>query len=190
MELNKIIELANVLGLENEIETIEVTNDNEVEINGESYLVVDEGEREDIFREYQENLIDDIGLEGFTEQGREYIINNCLDTDFFKTVLNESNEFYVNDLEEEEKQELYQDNEVDNDGDLVEALNHNEPDAVKWYIYNFGIEDIADVIRENNLLDVDKIIDYIIEVDGYAPSLALYNGEELESDNYYIYRTN
>lgn len=190
MKLDRIVELANVLGLEDEIESVNAISENEVEINNECYLVLQEDEREEIFKEYQENLIDEMGIECFSDFARDYIINNCLNTDFFDSMKNESNEFYVNDLEEEELKELYEIYDVEDNDDLVDALNENEKDSVQWYIDNFGIEGITRLIKENNILDIDAIIDYIIEVDGYAPSLASYDGQELETDNYYIYRTN
>ena len=46
-------------------------------------------------------IIDDLGLESFTESFRDWIYNNATDTGWFEDALRESQEFYVEDIEEE-----------------------------------------------------------------------------------------
>lgn len=47
----------------------------------EEYFVLTDKEADDKFKEYQQNLWDDIGLGSFSEDAKDYIIRNCVDND-------------------------------------------------------------------------------------------------------------
>ena len=63
-----MIQLLNVLEIKDfeEIELFE-NNENLVRIDNEEYLVLDEEEREEQFQDFQEELIDELGLDAFSE---------------------------------------------------------------------------------------------------------------------------
>lgn len=103
-EEERIKALANYLEVEEE--DIEVTYDSTdnlftVKSSGEEYLVVDEDEAYELAKQDIESLVDDIGLDSFTLSFREWIYNNAVDRDWFEDALRESQEYYVNDIEEE-----------------------------------------------------------------------------------------
>ena len=61
----KIVSLLNYLG-ETDLSSMEILDDNRVSINGWEYLVVDEEERWEEFKDYQKGVWSDMGLGGFT----------------------------------------------------------------------------------------------------------------------------
>lgn len=201
MKTNKIMQAVEYFesNYNDDVTIVNIIDDNKIELNDIEFLIVDEEEREEIFAEYQVNLIDDLGLNAFTPEGRQYIIDNCLDVEEIENYRNECNENYIESIRDEAPQndeefesrldEEINENGLSNEDEYLELLNGNDT-PTQWYINEFGIDDLNDFIKLNDLLDLDKIIEYIIEVDGYANSLASYNGEEIETDNYYMYRTN
>ena len=52
---------------------IKVLNENTFEVDGAEYLVLSEDERDEEFYNYQKSLIDDMGLESFSEWAQDYI---------------------------------------------------------------------------------------------------------------------
>ena len=73
---------------------IKVLNENTFEVDGAEYLVLTEEEREEEFYNYQKNLIDDMGLESFSEWAQDYIIDNFVDDEWFKDAMEEHFEYY------------------------------------------------------------------------------------------------
>ena len=65
------------------------------------FLVVTEEEAREEAKESILSLIDDLGLESFTESFRDWIYNNATDTGWFEDALRESQQYYVDDIEEE-----------------------------------------------------------------------------------------
>lgn len=47
--------------------------------------------------------------------------------------------------------------------EFVEDMN-NQEDSIEWYRFNFGEEEFAEVVRNNNLIDIDEVVD---DVDWY-----------------------
>lgn len=187
--------------------------------DGGEYLVVDDDEADEEFADYQRSLWDDLGIESFSESFQEWIMDNAVNSDWFEEAMDESNRFYCEDIMSEGSsvygnrlvEECYERNlindedfEVDEDGDidytdckkdndeLVELLadDMSEDDPVEWYRSNFGDDDFMEVVKDNDLVDVDAVIDEIQKWDGRGPSLASYDGEENESGDFFIYRVN
>ena len=73
----------------------------EVDEGSREYLVVTEDEAREEAKESILSLIDDLGLESFAESFRDWIYNNATDTGWFEDALRESQEFYVEDIEQE-----------------------------------------------------------------------------------------
>jgi hypothetical protein len=63
-----------------------------------------------------------------------------------------------------------------------------------YYESHFGKEQANKLVLENNLVDVDALIEYVISADGRGFILGSYDGDELEEQidgkYYYIYRIN
>ena len=97
----KIKVLAEFLGIE-ESEILKGYRDNMFETSdGEEYLVVTDEEADDEFYQYEENLIDELGLDAFSDWAKDYIIENCVDTEWFEDFYHEDYESYANDIETE-----------------------------------------------------------------------------------------
>ena len=191
--------LAEFLGIE-ESEILKGYRDNIFETSdGEEYLVVTDEEADDEFYQYEENLIDELGLDAFSDWAKDYIIENCVDTEWFENFYYEDYESYANDIETESAssdeyenrlEEEMAEARVDTKEDFVEYLVDTiRNDLVEEFEFDFGKNELRDVVSRYDLLDIDAIIDYIKEQDGRG-ILAGYDGIENEEGEYFIYRIN
>lgn len=167
----------------------------------DNYLIVNEQEREQEIRDYYENLIDDIGFDGFTPSFKQYIINYCLDTEYFQDYLREYIEMDIEDLRlespydnewcENRVVEMMEEYGVDTEDDLIEALIEEYGDPVEWYADMVGEDELFQVAVDNDLIDINAVIDELIYIDGYD-CLATYDNIEHEYDIngklYFIYK--
>ena len=172
---------------------IKVLDKNTFEVDGAEYLVLTEDEREEEFKAYQESLIDDMGLESFSEWAQDYIINNFVDDERLKDdlfeIMYESYRNYIEDLKYENtfEKELKENNCEDED-EYLELLTEEDP--IEWYIMNFGKEDFYNMIKRCDYINWEDVINWVAREDGYG-CLAAYDGEELElQDDLYAYRIN
>jgi hypothetical protein len=190
--LNKIKAICNFK--EMSINELEEINENIFIIDNEEYYVLTDNEAQEMYEEIEKDLINELGLEGFTEYAQQYIIDNCLNIDWFNDTMTESNENYVYDLEEEDLQELLDDYGVATAEDLIYEFNSQYENGYQWYKETFGTEDMQYLIDKHDLLDIDAIIEFCQEVDGRGHMIASYDGEEniieVEGEEYYIYRIN
>ena len=178
-----------------EVKDIEKIEDNIFTMNnGEEYYVLTDEEAQEIYVDLQVDLINEFGLEGFTEYAQQYIIDNCLNIDWFNDAMIESNENYVYDLEEEDLQELLDEYGVETAEDLINEFNSQYENGYQWYKETFGTEDIQYLINKHDLLNIDAVIEFCQEIDGRGHIIASYDGieNEVEIDDitYYIYRLN
>ena len=176
-----------------EVKDIEKIEDNIFTMNnGEEYYVLTDEEAQEVYVNLQTELINELGLEGFTEYAQQYIMDNCLNISWFNNIMKESNENYVYDLEEEDLQELLDEYDVETEEGLISEFNSQYENGYQWYKETFGIEDTRDLIDEYNLLNIDAVIEFCQEVDGRGHIISSYDGieNEIEIDNitYYIYR--
>ena len=165
--------------------------------DGEEYLVVTDKEADDEFYQYEENLIDELGLDAFSDWAKDYIIENCLDVDWFEDYFREYYEGYANDIETESASSDEYANRLEEEMAEAECTDIEEfidylvdsirDDFVEEFKFNFGEEMLTEVIMNNNLLDMNAVIDYIKEEDGRG-IIANYDGVENEEGEYYIYR--
>lgn len=119
------------------IDPSEISNiyDNEFETPEGDYLVVDEDEAKELAKEDIRNLYDDLGLDSFTPDFKDWIIMNALDNEWFEDAIKESSESYVEDIEYESSSMGYEnrlieemhDNQVLSDDDFEEGED-GEPD--------------------------------------------------------------
>lgn len=217
--------LADHLGVDIETITTSSYDDKTFETeDGEEYLVLDSDEAREAAIESVKNDLDDMGIESFTDDFKDWAYRNAIETDWFDDALRESEEFYADDIESEDDNEygnrliheMYDegileddDFEKDEDGeidytrvketvdidskkeDFVDKLVENMGDAVEWYRSEFGEDELARTVRDNNLIDADAVAEEAIDWDGVEHFLASYDGEEIElDDGWYAYRTN
>lgn len=198
-ELTKKEALAEDLGVVEE-DVIE-KEDNVYEVDGEEYLVLTDDEAEKEFKEDGESLIDEIGIESFTENFKDYIRLNLIATKDVLSVIEEMMENYVNDLDEEELRDeleahglLSEDEELLKEDinafkiDLIDDLVNEIEDPTDWLIEQFGEKEFWTMMKD--YIDMDEIIDTIKEWDGRGQILAQYDGIEREiyGTDYYYYR--
>ena len=188
--LNKIKAICNFK--EMSINDLEEINENIFTIDNEEYYVLTNEEAQEMYEEIEKDLINEMGLEGFTKIAQEYIINNCLNMNYFNGALNEYNTEYVYDMYEDELEEMFDIWEVTNKEDLIVKLNNQYKNGLEFFKEIYSDREILNIIDENYLIDINKVIEYCQEIDGRGHIISTYDGEEniIEVNNidYYIYR--
>ena len=191
MEMEKIIALFNELNVE-EIEEIKINYDDEIKIDGATYRVLTYEEAEEEFKSYQENLFDDMGFSGYSENFQSWIKENALDKDYFDDIMRELMESYIEDIKYEGEERLSEEMEnagVETEEEYLEYLIDEAGDSLEYVIDNFGSDYLDELLEDKPwLIDLDRVIEEIEKWDG-RECLASYDGEEIELDNgYYAYR--
>lgn len=160
--------------------------------NEEYYCYESYDEAEEAAQEDCKELFDDIGIEGirFENIGG---IESFVDEDWFDDAKKEDAEYYVSDIKESDPERYEEEfGDVDEDEAVDKYLeNYYDGESIQWYIDNFGKKEFEKRVKENNLIDLDKLAEAIVNSDGPANSLARYDGDEISLDcGYYCYRTN
>lgn len=114
-----------------DVEDIEWDGDNQFSYGAEEYLVCDESEARELAIEYVKSIIDDMGLESFSEEFRDQILNDAryFDYDTVRGWMHESYEGYVEDIAYESDsdfgdrltQEMYDSGVLTDDDFVVES---------------------------------------------------------------------
>ena len=187
-----LVEMLNWYGdyVDSDISSVEILSNTHVEIDGKEYMVLNEDEAKEEFKRYQEDLLDDMGLDSFSEWAKNHIIENFLYMDELDDMMNEHNEGYIEDLKcEGELEEAMDGRGCETEEEFLESLNSDYANGYEYFKEQFGMDNLMAIIKENNLLDYEEIIDWIEETDGRG-CLAQYDGAEHEWCDYYIYRVN
>lgn len=182
------------------------------------FTVMDYDESMEAVKQDIENLVDDIGLESFSEEFQDWVVDNALTpSDWFEDVCEESSEFYASDIAYESDdtygsrlaQEcvdagIISDDDFEN-GEYVGSLdltteysdylfNRDREDYdgnfYRWYVDNFGSSEIRSLIKEGKLsFDIDTIAEAVVDADGFGNSLASWDGDTVElSNGLYAYK--
>lgn len=186
MENIKINALLNYLGETEETATVETLkhDDNKtVFVDGVEYIVLTDTEADEQYKEYQLSLIEDLGLEGFSDWAKNYILDNFTFSysETFNDIQYEDAVSYVDDL----KYGGDLDDELsrygcENEEELIDLLC--EEDSEEWFKSVFGIDEYNRIIIENDLIDWNEVIEWTKEVDGRG-IMASYDGVEMELEN-------
>lgn len=174
--------------------------------DGEEYFVVTDAEAYDLAKDDIESLFDDMGLDSFTTTFQQWILDNAVeDGGWFSDILLEMEAGYVEDIKYEEgrlvkelieagiveSEEEYHEDEEGAEERYVDYLVDDSGDPVDYFRSEFGEDEFSKVVRDNNFIDMDKVVEEAIEMDGVAHFIALYDGEEIELDNgLFAYRIN
>ena len=165
----------------------------------DEYIVLTEEEADEAAEESIKESINDMGLESFTEDFQQWILDNCVDSDWFAEYLEDYERGYIEDIRCEESDyeeyetrlaEEMEDAGVDTEEEFLEYLIECYDDPVEWFKDMFGMEEFTNTIEEYNLIDWEAVINEAIEVDGCGHFIATYDGEENEMGEYFIYRLN
>ena len=199
----EILPALNVLAYFGEIqdgEEIEIKHEynNIFNINGAEYAIYndyDAAEEEAV--EQTIEILKDCGLNDFLEDVA--INHNMLDLQWFKDANEEHANFYAYDesidfIADAEELEQLERGEITED-EIRENIYNNTiiedaAEAFNDFIFNFGREYTMEIIKKYDLLNYEELAQYCVDVDGVGHTLAYYDGEELEYNNYYLYRLN
>ena len=167
--------------------------------NTGEYIVLTEEEAYDAAEENLREIIEDLGLESFSECYQEWILDTCVDKEWFDEYLEEYYTYYIDDIRDVkavcEEYETRLDEEMDEAGveteeEFLDYLIEDAENSIDWYIDCFGYEEFKSVCEECDLIDWDSVIEEVISEDGVANSIATYDGKEYVVGEYFIYRLN
>ena len=189
MDNKKIVALLRSEEVCSNIGSIEILNDTDIDVDGEVWSVLDDSEADEAFVSYQKDSLEDFGLTQFSSLAKDYIMENCVDVDWFEDCMRQSYEAYVEELKQENRlEDEMNEVEVEDEEEFIEHLCGQWHDGIEWYMEQYGTEECEMAIENNNLYDTDKVIEYVKEHDGRG-CLALYDGQEIElQDGYFAYR--
>ena len=191
--------LSNEKFLESLVNLKEVMECDKITINDKSYKVLTEDEINKEFYELQIALFEDLGLDAYKEFVKDHILNNAaefIDIEWFDLLQYEillDRQQYYGDEEWEELAAIYETDDINELSDYdLKTWIESYSDSVSWYLDYAGENEFFEKVEENKLLNLEKLSEYIKEVDGYD-ILASYDGEvwehlTLNGDVYYIYR--
>lgn len=144
--------------------------------DGREYWVGNDEEANQATRDYIKDVYDDMGLESFSPDFQDWALTNAVDDNFVKKVQKEEMDYY---------------NE-EGDKETAEYISKMTPYGFLDFLKeNYGEKEVADLVKKNNALDVEKMIDEVISWDGRGNSLAGYDSKEIELPNgLFAYRRN
>ena len=177
--------------------------------DGRAYFVYTESEADAKAKEEIMSLIDDLGIEAFTPDFRQDIIDNqMVDVEWFDDAMRESYEAYADDIKDENgehgnrlfdemiEEGIISETDITEDGKLVDGIDFDEKkeefveklcdgwdNGIEWYITNFGESDFSETCKEQDLFDYDAIADMAIRWDGRGHFISYYDGDEIYLDN-------
>ena len=198
--MERIEALAKLLNVEVE-DLTRSKYDNRIFENEEAgeYIVLTEEEAYEEAEESIRDFIEECGLESFSECYQEWILDSCVDKEWFDEYLEEYYTYYIDDIRDVkaiyEEYETRLDEEMDEAGveteeEFLDYLIEDAGNSIDWYIDNFGYEEFKSVCEECDLIDWDSVIEEVISEDGVANSIATYDGKEYAIGEYFIYRLN
>ena len=174
METKKIIALLSYLKnekCETAIQDLDIIDSTILSIDGWEYYVLTEEEREEIFKEQQLALWEDMGLDAFSSSFVHEVLNYCL---------NEEKLYYLSQYELIEYNE-----ETGEEEQMGQSWGYNNP--IEYIYKEIDGKTATDIINRYDLLDFEELCKRVVMWEGYAPTLARYDGEEIELGEYYAY---
>ena len=180
-----------------DIESIEF-NGNYVNTDIGEYIVFDNYEdAENIAIERNIEILEDCGIpENLVFEAE---LQGWINEDYFKDYWQDLHEFqaynediqYIateDELEQLDSGDITEDDIRDNYYNcLKDSLSGNYMDEYK---FQFGDKEFQRVLIEHNLIDITALAKWCVDMDGVGYTLASYDGDEIECNGYYIYRTN
>lgn len=129
----------------------------------ESYVVLTEEEAREYAKRDIESVFDDLGLMSFTKSFQDWILKNAVDIEAFA-------------------EEYFHDGTTADDIDLIDLRDSYGKDGRGNYVVYADIEPYV---------DMEKIVEECIRLDGIAHFIAMYDGKEIDLGNgLYAYRVN
>ena len=181
----------------------ELYDDNKsFEVDGYEYIVGDYDEAHDWAVEDVKNIFDDLGIQSFSEDFQEQILNDdeYINQNMIQNMMDEDIDAYVDSMGDDEVRETiidtYRVNENDLEGmdeeDIRNELKYQvggvyENRPIDYFRDMMDYDTFLDLVKD--YLDIDKVAEEVVRIDGFANSLASYDGEEIDLGNgLYAYR--
>ena len=181
-----------------DIQEIDAKNNMIILDNNQEYLYFDKYEdAEATAVQYCVDIIQDCGLSDDLIFQAE--IQGLIDKKWFADFWYEVHEqmTYNDDIDyiaTNEEMEQLENGEISEE-EIRDAYFNSLQDSIKGqeieeYKFKVGDQEFNKTILSNDLIDIDALAQYCVDVDDVAHFLAAYDGEELEYNNYYLYRLN
>ena len=167
-------------------------------INGKEYRIYNDYEAAEADAvEYAAEIIEECGI---SDNLIDIAINhNMVDLNWFMDAAKESAEIMAYDesieyIADDKELESLEAGEITEDEIRETYYNSLIPstdaEAFDEFIFNYGRDYTKDLLIKENLLNIEELAQYCVDVDGVGHYLAAYDGEELGYNNYYLYRVN
>ena len=180
-----------------DIESISINNDY-VETDLGEFLIFDnyiDAENEAVAQCKQ--IIEDCGLTEnlILEAEIQGLINESWFEEWWKG-LHECNAYdeSIQYIATDEEMEQLENGEISEE-EIRDNYYNSLQDSIKGqemeeYKYQFGEQGFQDILVKKGLIDIEALAQWCVDMDGVAHYLASYDGEEIDENGYYIYRTN
>ena len=195
MVVNHDIQIENVQDIAIYEEGNDILN---IEVEGFEFIASDNyTSLEELATEQVKEIIEDCGLTQNLID--EAYIKGWIDESWFEDYMREHHEFlayeeeiqYIATEEEMEAIEAGELTEEDVRENYLESLNSSiEGNELDEFKYQLGDEELQRVLLRESLIDIDKVAEWCVDMDGVAHTLATYDGEEEEFNGFYFFRTN
>ena len=169
-----------------------------IDVNGYEFVVSDNyTSLEELAIERNIEIIEECGLTQNLID--EAYIKGWIDESWFEDYIREHHEFLAYEEEiqyiaNEEEMEAIEAGELDEEEvreNYLNSLNSSiEGNELEEFKYQLGDEEFQRVILQENLIDIDKVAEWCVDMDGVAHTLATYDGQEEEFNGFYFFRTN
>ena len=195
MEVNHDIKVEDVQDITIYEEGNDILN---IEVEGFEFIVSDNYTAlEELATERNIEIIEECGLTQNLID--EAYIKGWIDESWFEDYMREHHEFlayeeeiqYIANEEEMEAIEAGELTEEEVRENYLESLNSSVAgNELEEFKYQLGDEEFQRVILQENLIDIDKVAEWCVDMDGVAHTLATYDGQEEEFNGFYFFRTN
>lgn len=143
--------------------------------SGEEYWVGTYEEAEEEAKQYVRDFIDEQGIEGFTDYFQDWIYDNALSEEGLEQLRQDYVDYF---------------NEVGQPDDAEWIGGTSEKDLLAFVMNSFP-DTWQQELQRANAIDIEKVIDEAVSLDGIGHFLASYDGDEIELPNgLYAYRQN
>ena len=195
MEINHDIVIEDVQDITIYEEGNDILN---IEVEGFEFIVSDNYTAlEELATERNIEIIEECGLT--QDLIDEAYIKGWIDESWFVDYMREHHEFLAYEEEiqyiaTEEEIEAIEAGELDEEEvreNYLESLNSSvEGNELEEFRFQLGDEEFQRVVLQENLIDIDKVAEWCVDMDGVAHTLATYDGQEEEFNGFYFFRTN
>ena len=201
---NKLVGLLVNAGLIEDVESVTHTYINEYDpemtiesLEGDFSIFSNYSDAENHAIEMCKNIIEDCGISENLIFEAE--IQGMIDESWFEDFWRESNEYLAYEegiqyIASDEQLEQLENGDITEDEireNYLEGLNASiDGQWMNEYKYQFGESEFQRILIQENLIDIEELAKYCVDIDGVGHFIASYDGEETEQDGYYIYRTN